>query len=274
MKIHTLLEAGTPTLTKHSIGGGTPISAIVDQIRRLGAGPALDRMIKDPHTRLFRGLRGEDSPIIVQDTWSSTRSSQNTSNYVTWLTEVLPSWKSAGLPARSKTVSAHTSRMRAGSYGAGPKYVHVALPTSDSFCVYTGSFDFWEAFDLATREFGGNAVDAVNIGFSSLAQQLGTRCYNSQDVIDLCDHVTRLLHDNPSFYDELPQEIQCILTSHGEMDLFDAVNNMLDPGHMKTTKGGTLNAVTTPDGGQEVAIGGKIVYVSWSVFQDIVDGPQ
>ena len=109
---------------------------------------------QQPTTMIYRGVRRNVS-AFQQNTLASTRVSENTGNYVTLLTGIMPSWKD--IPPRSKGVSCSNGTGTARGYGS----LYVAVPCDDATLVYTGASDFWYSFPRLANEVGLD-VDDVN----------------------------------------------------------------------------------------------------------------
>jgi len=107
---------------------------------------ALSRLSKSS-VMIYRGVRNAPGDIFIQNTLTTTRASQNTYNYVTMLTSVVPSWTSRNLPPRSKGISCTTSRYMAKDYGD----VYIVVPFNDALLAYSGSDDFWTSLPNIRR---------------------------------------------------------------------------------------------------------------------------
>lgn len=271
MDIKLLLEAGRPVITKHafSAADGTR-TELSDKIKALGASGALDEVLTTPGKMLFRGLRGGLAPILHQDTLASTRRSENTKNYVTWLTEVLPSWKRANILPRSKIVSCTSSIGKARAYGT----VYVVLPTDSASCVYTGAHDFWDAFDGINHIYGNTeSLPAINDAFEKQATKLIT---SSAGMIKMCQELADGLESGSIREETLNKELQALLQSdNNSYDILEILDNLLDPSHMRTTHGSQLLVPGNfQNVGEEVQVGGGIVYVEFNTFMDIFMPPR
>ena len=263
MIITNLFEAGKPVITGHEfdLQDGTG-DELVKKIRALGAGHALEQVLANPEKMLYRGLRGTSSVIVHQDTLASTRSSQNTSNYVTWLTEVLPSWKRANILPRSKIVSCTSSFTKASGYGR----CYIALPTDNSSCAYTGAHDFWDAFDGINHVYGNNeSVPAINDAFEKHATKLIT---SSAGMVQMCKDLANDLESGRVREENVNKEMRALLQSDNDSyDVLEILDNLLDPSHMRTSHNGELLVPGNfQDVGEEVQVGGEIVFVEHTLF--------
>lgn len=266
MIITKLFEAGTPVITDHKFDrdSGTR-TEMVDKLRALGAETALNEVLTNKSKLLFRGLRNVNANIIQQNTLASTRKSENTSNYVTWLTEVLPSWKRAGILPRSKIVSCTSNYTKARSYGV----TYVVLPTDNSSCVYTGAHDFWDAFEGTNHVFGGTeSVPAINDAFDRYATKLVT---SAEGMIKMCQQLEADLESGRQKEEDLNNELQALLQSDdNSYDLMEILDNLLDPSHMRKSENGHLLVPGDYQNyGEEVQVGGNVVYVEFNTFMDI-----
>ena len=263
MIITALFEAGKPVITGHEfdLQDGTG-DELAKKIRALGAGHALEQVLANPEKMLYRGLRGTSSVIVHQDTLASTRSSENTSNYVTWLTEILPSWKRANILPRSKIVSCTSSFIKASGYGR----CYIALPTDNSSCAYTGAHDFWDAFDGINHIYGNNeSVPAINDAFEKHATKLVT---SSAGMIKMCNDLEDDLESGKVRQENLNKELRALLRSDDESyDVLEILDNLLDPSHMRTSINGELLVPGNfQEVGEEVQVGGEIVFVEYTLF--------
>lgn len=276
MKIQSILEAGTPS---YNFDGNIPKEdvnrrALIERIRELGAGTALDAMLANKRMMIFRGIRGVTNAIFTQNTWESERRAQNTSNWVNLLSEVLPSWKRAGVPPRSKVVACTSVYNKSAGYGT----VFVALPTDDAIVTYTRTHDFWDAFEALNHIYGNDdghgAIPAINDGLSEFAERhVYPKATSSQQVVQMLHQLKADLDDGTLTVEQLNPELRALFESEpGNHDLFAILNNLMDPSHMKVVKGGQLIQPTNTGGwGEEIAIGGKIVYVEADLFYEHIN---
>lgn len=263
MIITNLFEAGKPVITNHEfdLQAGTG-DQLAQKIRALGAGHALEQVLANPEKMLFRGLRGTSSLIVQQDTLASVRSSENTSNYVTWLTEVLPSWKRANILPRSKIVSCTSSLVKASAYGR----CYIALPTDNSSCAYNGAHDFWDAFEGINHVYGNTeSVPAINQAFEKQTTKLIT---SSAAMVKMCKDLADDLESGKVREEDLNPELQALLQSDdSSYDVLEILDNLLDPSHMRTSHNGELLVPGNfQDAGEEVSVGGDIVFVEYNLF--------
>lgn len=263
--ITALFEAGRPVMTFHDPfdhASEMTRTQLVDKIRSLGAGTALEEVLTTPSKLLYRGLRGVTSSIILQDTIASTRSSENTSNYVTLLTEILPSWKRAGILPRSKIVSCTSSMQKASEYGQ--KFI--VLPTDDAQCVYTGAHDFWDAFDGINHVYRtGESIPAIN---EALGKHFTKIITNSSALVKACEELEVGLDSGKIRIETLNPELRALLNANEEThSVLEILDNLMDPSHMRKTTGGKLLVPGDfHNGGEEVQVGGSIVYVEMNSF--------
>lgn len=263
MHIKFLIEAGTPVIAGHDFdleNGGA--DQLVSKIRALGAGKALEEILANPEKMLYRGLRGSSAVIIHQDTLASTRSSENTKNYVTWLTEVLPSWKRANILPRSKIVSCTSSFQKASEYGR----CYVVLPAEGSQCAYTGAHDFWDAFEGVNHVYGNTeSIPAINDAFEKQATKLVT---SAAGMVKMCKDLADDLESGAVREESLNKEMKALLQSDDSTyDVLEILDNLLDPSHMRTSFGGELlSPGNFQEAGEEVQIGGDIVFVEYTLF--------
>lgn len=268
MKIQQLLEAGNASydfdaeMPTHEVNRRD----LADKIRQLGGGKAMDEMVADTGKMIFRGIKNAGNVLFMQNTWASERRAQNTSNWVNLLTEVLPSWKRANIPARSKIVACSSSYNKAAMYGK----VFVVLPTDDSVCTYTRTHDFWDGFDGLNHIYGDDedsygAIPAVNEALDQFAEQHAyPKATNAQQVLQMLTQMKADLDNGELTVEELNPELRALFESEpGDHDIISILDNLLDPSHMPTTTGGNLIKTTNTGGwGEEVAVAGKIIYVN------------
>lgn len=266
MKIQNLLaEAGIPVMADHSLPREATRRELMDKINRLGAGTALEEVLGDRRKLLYRGLRDTDNNVIHQDTLASTRSSQNTTNYVTWFTEILPSWHRVGFLPRSKIVSCTSSPNKAREYGAA----YIVLPCESSQCVYTGAHDFWDAFEGINHVFnGGESVPAINDAMRKVGTKIIT---SSAGLKKACEELEVGLDSGKIRLDDLSYEMQALLNAHEDThNVLEIIDNLMDPSHMRKSTGGQLLVPGDfKNGGEEVQVGGDIVYVKFTTFMDV-----
>ncbi len=272
MNILNLLEAGTPSYdtTMDTAEAAQDRRALEEAIRAAGAGPALDHVLSTKRA-IFRGIRGATNKLFAQNTWESTRIAQNTSNYVNLLTEVLPSWKSIGMPPRSKVVACTSSYNKAAQYGN----VYIALPTDETISTYTRTHDFWDGFDgvnhIFNSEDGNGGIPAINEAFDQFIEKhLHAKPTTGAQMITLCNTIKADLDSGELKVEDMNPELRAIFESEpGEHDLLRILNNLLDPSHMVIVKGSKMIPSEGTGGwGEEIALAGKIVYVQDEVFQE------
>lgn len=266
MKILTLLsEAGQPVISNHTITGEINRRTITEKIQSLGAGEALDEVLSTPRKKLYRGLRDQSSQILLQDTIASVRRAENTSNYVTLLTEMLPSWKRANILPRSKIVSCTSAYNKAYQYGVP----YVALPTNGASCVYTGAHDFWDAFEGLNHIFnnssGTGAIPAVNEAFENYAT---FPVHNAGSMLKLCKQLEHDLETGKITEEDLNPELRALFESDPETyDILEILDNLMDPSHMRQSHNGALLIPGNYRAdGEEVQVGGNIVFIECSMF--------
>lgn len=271
MKIQSLLaEAGRPVISNHEVSDDPNSRELTDLINKLGAGIALEEVRADTNKLLYRGLRNTGGHLVIQqDTLSSTRSSENTGNYVTWFTEILPSWHRAGLLPRSKIVSCTSSVRKAAEYGQR----FVVLPTDGAQCVYTGSHDFWNAFEGINHLYGvPDSIPAINDAFSKYLPRVLS---NSDGLKRACTELQDALESGRIREEDLNKEMQALLNSEDTYDVFAIVDNLMDPSHMRKAQGGHLLVPGDFDNiGEEVQVGGEIVYVEYNTFMNAFFPPR
>lgn len=273
MIIQQLLEAGEPVYDfDHEMASMHMNQRNVrDHLYNLGAGKALEQILNDPSMTVYRGLRGMSDNIIVQDTLASTRRSQNTQNFVTLLTEVLPSWTTIGMLPRSKIVACSSSAKKAGQYGQ----LFVALPTEAAVCTYVGSHDFWDSFEAVNHAFGGdNSIPAINEAIANFVEEhVYPTPKTANDLVALFRQIKADLDSNELPSNRINKEMQALLDMEpGQHDLLQILNNALDPSHMRTSSGELLNPSNFHGLGEEVAIGGKIVFFRAELFNQVFRG--
>lgn len=259
MKITKLFEAGKPVITNYSVDEHVSRDELIQHITNLGAGKALQQVLADPSKMLYRGVRNTNSLIFHQDTLASTRISENTKNYVTMFTEFLPSWKRHNMLPRSKIVSCSTSAAKAAQYGR----LYVALPTESSTYSYTGAADFWDAFDGLNHIYGTDtgAVPAVNEAIDNEAESI---IRTPQDLKNFCSRLEHELDQGTKRVEDLNPELRALIESDDSThDLLEILDNLLDPSHMRISHNGIL---LKPNGEEEVAVGGDIVFVEHTYF--------
>lgn len=270
MIIQQLLEAGEPVYDFDQEMAAMHMNRrnVRDHLYNLGVGRALEQILNDPSTTVYRGLRGKTDNIIVQDTLASTRRSQNTQNYVTLLTEVLSSWTRTGLLPRSKIVACSSSRKKAGQYGQ----LYVALPTENTVCAYVGSHDFWDSFDAVNHAFGGdNSLPAINEAIHQfILDNKLPAIRTTQSLVNMLAHIKKQLDAGELPPKRINKEMRALLDMEpGQHDLMQILSNALDPSHMRTSKGELLKPSDYHGIGEEVAMGGKIVYFQAEMFGNV-----
>lgn len=272
MKIQTILaEAGKPVVSSHEVSDRPDRRELTDLINSLGGGTALDDVLADSSKLLYRGLRDTGGHLVIhQDTLASTRSSQNTANYVTWLTEILPSWHRSGFLPRSKIVSCTNRKAKASQYGQ----VFVVLPTDSAQCVYTGAHDFWDAFEGVNHVYGGGeSIPAINDALGKYAPKVIS---NAAGLEKMCKELEADLDSGKVRIEDLNPELRALLDAHEEThSVLEILDNLMDPSHMKSSHGGhLLKSGDYQNVGEEVQVGGGIVYVEYHTFLDAFFPPR
>lgn len=267
MKITKLFEAGKPVITNHTVAEYPSKEEVIQQLTNLGAGKALQQILTDPMKTLYRGVRDTSALIFHQDTLASTRSSENTKNYVTMFTEFLPSWKRHNMLPRSKIVSCTTDAEKGAQYGR----LYIALPTDSSTYSYTGAPDFWDAFEGLNHVYGTDtgAVPAVNEAIDNEATSI---IRTPQQLMKFCSDLTEALDNGTKRVEDLNPELRALLEAdESTHDLIEILDNLLDPSHMRIAHNGEL---LRPDGEEEVAVGGNIVFIEHTFFNSIFNKGQ
>lgn len=281
MNIHHLLEAGKPVYNSDYDVGQVHANrrTITDAIERMGAGTALKAVLSDPAKLIYRGLRGQAETVFMQDTDASVRRSQNTENYVTLLSECLPSWQRASVPPRSKIVACSSSVMKARSYGE----LFVVLPTDQSTATYVQSHDFWSAFDGANHLYNSDSgIPFINDAIGQYARsRINThgergeayvaRSRDPNALIEMLKLLEQDLIDGTLSKADLNPDMEKLLSfDQSTNNVFAILDTMLDPSFMKTAVNGKLIKPGSYEQlGEEIAVGGKIVYVRASIFDQV-----
>lgn len=268
MKIQNLLqEAGNPSYA--------PISAtnIVELVTNYAGGAAA--VLADDKLVVYRGVRDAPSDIFIQDTLVTVRTSQNTHNYVTMLTAVLPTWR--GVPARSTGVSCTSSSDTAYDYGHGNLFV--AIPCDGATTVYCGERDFWYCFPGIRQHSSkpnmltdvvelNNALDAMlnaieaRPGYPRAAKTQYSEFVKALSMIDAIaqderDPLYKAMADNNTLFDSY-------LESSFDT-IFELLNAMLRPDNLRIASNG---GILKPGRDEEVFISGRVLYIKKQLWAE------
>ena len=217
-----------------------------------------------PHSVLLRGVRGNRNDVFIQDTRSTTRTAENTDNYVTLFSEVLPSWKH--LPPRSKVISTSANMTMALDYADDdPNNVFVIVPTNEATLTYVGATDFWGSLPMIYTVLGsGSGVSAFNMWFRKLLRAAGAQTPSTaQELLEWCKRFDSVAKAHE--FSEVDQKNPLLVAyKKAGKPMLQFIDRILDP----------VNAVTSTNGRilpeemrQEVAIYGEAVYVRHAVWE-------
>lgn len=284
MKItEILLEAGTPVYHKVGVdfsdGLTTQVVDFMVNLVQREAPKAFNFFKENPRHIIWRGVVQRHGPwpdAQFQDTLASTRLSENTKNYVTMLTSILPSWR--GWPPRSKGVSCSSSKAMASSYGQA----FVALPCSGATVAYTGVDDFWNITPA-----GFPTVDGINESIDAWIYNipiLRPKLFRRTSIPTTPEHLIEFLTDLSGAIDhggvEVYQEVNKTALGRRYLEsdfdnLVDFIDMVVDP----TTKGrlATDGNVLPPSpisqthNGEEIFVSGRILYISAQLWTRILE---
>ncbi len=217
-----------------------------------------------PASILYRGMRGNRNDVFIQDTRNTNRSAENTDNYVTLLSEVLPSW--SHLPPRSKVISATPSQSMATDYADGNEdNVFVLVPTNESILTYSGASDFWGSLPGIYDVIGsGSGVSAINFHIRNLVRSSSTtQITTAQSLVNWCKEFDTKAQTTQFDVQEQKNPLLRAYRERGQ-SMFELFNDMLNPSKAVVSKQGRI-ITELPQ--QEVGVYGTAVYVRRSVWE-------
>ena len=223
---------------------------------------AMEAYRESPKSVLLRGIRGTRNDVFIQDTRSSTRSAENTDNYVTLFSEVLTSWND--IPPRSKIISATTNRVMAEDYADGSSNnVFVVVPTNESILTYSGHADFWGSLPNLEKTLGAaQGVSAFNMYLRQLIKASGSNIPTSApDLIQWCGKFDEIAKNN--FTDPTGKNRLWAVYQQAKQPMLELVNYLLNPANAVVSRNGRI---LTDMHTQEVGIYGEAVYVRSSLW--------
>ena len=267
MKITDLLiEAGqaqyTTIIDSFSLDAPEQLDVLRERLTA-HANAAYTAYKQQPTTMLYRGVR-RNVAAFQQNTLASTRVSENTGNYVTLLTGILPSWKA--MPPRSKGVSCTNGTGTAKGYGS----LYVAVPCDDATIVYTGASDFWYSFPRLSNELGHDVDDlnrdiaAIHTSLAAAFPFIPKTLATESDMLRFCEGVDKVSQIGSVTVGRI-MDSRAITRYFMDSDVsfIEYLSQLLEPSESRISHNGTP---LKPQGEEEVFVSGNIIFVEANIW--------